>query len=216
MNTIIAKLLAAQKEFPAIAKNRTANIGGKFSYKYADLGDIIAAALPVLHKHGLVLSQVGVVIDGKQALRTVIGDGESEIQSDLLLPESKDPQDTGAILTYFRRYSLTSILGIVADEDTDGPPKGDQRPAQKQPESAANAPQSTNGFKGYGDTVAKEAKPVTEAQLKRLFAIQNKSGINDALCKEIATSLGITCSRKDLNRAQYDKLCAALEAYNSN
>lgn len=54
---------------------------------------------------------------------------------------------------------------------------------------------------------------ITEPQLKRLFAIQKKHGVTDDHCKEMAERLGITCSRKDMTRTQYDSLVSAVKAW---
>ena len=55
---IATALAAAQGEYPPIKKERTANVKsdkGGYEYKYADIGDVLAATLPVLSKHGLAL-----------------------------------------------------------------------------------------------------------------------------------------------------------------
>lgn len=117
-------LLAAQKEFPTIAKTKTATIptnSGSYSYKYADLGDVLDQALPILHKHGLALSQPGVSRDGRLGVltRLVHQSGYSEDCGEVLLPAGNTPQAAGSAITYARRYGACAALGIVADEDDD-------------------------------------------------------------------------------------------------
>ena len=64
------------------------------------------------------------------------------------------------------------------------------------PETAAN----------YAQTL------VTEAQLKRLYAIANEHQVPAALVKEYMRDTHKVSSAKELNRAQYDDVCAWLES----
>lgn len=78
-----------------------------------------------------------------------------------------------------------------------------------------NTPQSfKEEFRGMSPQMG--GVKVTEAQLRRLFALQKKAGMSDTQCKDVAASLGINKSRKELDRAEYDKLCAAVEAWAPN
>ncbi len=133
MKEIITALKKAQAEFPRIPRGRTARVptksGGSYSYSYADLGDVVEACTPVLHKFDLVLFQSGAVIEGKQALRTTLGHISGEtITSDFILMATDDYQDAGAGITYFRRYAQCAILGIVTEEDSDGQQKPNTPP----------------------------------------------------------------------------------------
>lgn len=149
-------LMKAQAEFPSIPRGRTATVptksGGKYSYSYADLSDVVYACMPVLHKHHLGLIQVGVVVEGKQVLRTVIfNDAGDTINSDFLLPPTDDPQEAGASITYFRRYAECAALGIVTEDDSDASTVGGNK----------NAPNSGPNLKAVsnpGDFVIKVGK----------------------------------------------------------
>jgi hypothetical protein len=114
-------LLAAQREFPQITKGKTADMGN-FSYKYADLGDIFDAVLPILHKHGIALSQPPHSESGMVGVytRLIHESGHIEDCGALLLPAGNNPQSAGSAMTYARRYAACAALGIVADEDDDG------------------------------------------------------------------------------------------------
>jgi hypothetical protein len=50
---------------------------------------------------------------------TMIFDVESgeSIQSDIDLPQIQDPQKLGSAITYFRRYTLQSLLSLQAVDD---------------------------------------------------------------------------------------------------
>jgi hypothetical protein len=116
-----AAFLAAQREFPTIAKTKTADMGN-YKYKYADLGDVLDQALPILHKHGIALSQPPASGDGSIGVHTrlIHESGHIEDCGTLLLPAGNNPQAAGSAMTYARRYAACAALGIVADEDDDG------------------------------------------------------------------------------------------------
>lgn len=118
--------VAAQAEFPAIHKGRTAEIptktGGKYSYSYADLTDVLAGVRPVLAKHGLSLGQ-SVAGDSREvAVTTRIyhSDGWVEEFGPVVLPAGGDARSAGSAITYARRYGLTAALGISTEDDDDG------------------------------------------------------------------------------------------------
>lgn len=124
----LAEALAAfQAEVPVFAKDKTATVrmksGGTYSYKYADLGDILPIVNPLLAKHGLSWSAKPVQTDAGIALQFTLRhvDGESdEGIVPLVLGQNYGPQDLGSALTYMRRYAMTAQLNITTDEDIDG------------------------------------------------------------------------------------------------
>jgi len=93
-----------------------------FKSKYAPLDSIMKAALPVLTKHGLAITQLLDNIDGQSALTTQLlhVSGESISSTMPLLLAKNDPQGQGSAITYARRYSYAAVLGIVIDDDDDG------------------------------------------------------------------------------------------------
>lgn len=127
MKNISTKLLAFQKEVGAIPKD---SVNPFFKSKYADINTYIGVIKPILSRHGLVLLQPltrltthhsidGECVISKTALKTILIDSESgeEISDITLLPEDIDPQKMGAIITYFRRYAIQSMLCLEAEDD---------------------------------------------------------------------------------------------------
>jgi hypothetical protein len=116
-------LSKAQSEMPPAQMNATNPF---LKNKYADLGSIIKTAKPVLAKHGLSYSQLPVSDNGKIGVTTILmhSSGEwiaSTMAMDLGEEKGKSAaQVAGSVITYLRRYSLASVLGMYADEDTDG------------------------------------------------------------------------------------------------
>jgi len=121
MNTdsLSAALVAALGELRNVGKNAT---NPHFKNRYASLDAILDAARPVLAAHGLALSQEPIYKDGCAGVVTRIlhTSGDSR-ESTLLLPlKDQTAQGVGSALTYARRYAISSILCIAADDDDDG------------------------------------------------------------------------------------------------
>jgi len=114
----IYKALAKfQQEVPVLLKGTDG-----YGYKYIQLEHIIAQINPLLKKHDLGFTQL---IDGS-GLTTVLFHHPSgeDISSSCIIPECDMKgmnkfQSAGAGITYFRRYALSSMLGIISDQDTD-------------------------------------------------------------------------------------------------
>src|SRR5262245_59617308 len=104
-----------------IAKTESANLG-KYSYKYADLGDVLGECKRVCQEFGIAVSQHAFVQDGLLCVGTQLMDletGESHYFLPLALKLPADAQAVGSAMTYGRRYALLAIFGI-APEDDDG------------------------------------------------------------------------------------------------
>lgn len=118
-NKEILKALAAfQNEVPVIHQETEG-----YNYTYANLNTIFETIKPLLKTHGISFYQS---LDGKN-LKTVvfhIESGESiegsvEIETDVKLASMNHYQVFGSAITYFRRYSLSCMLGLITDKDID-------------------------------------------------------------------------------------------------
>ena len=180
MNDKIAKaLVSAQAEMPAIEMNATNPF---LKNKYADLGAIIKTVRPILAKHGLAFSQLAVGSGGEVGIKTMlIHDSGEFIVDTITLPMTEErgkssAQAAGSIITYLRRYSLSAILGIYADEDTDGTPTQVQQPQKKLAPKKAPVKSTGNIF----DTVTnKEGVLYNTLELEDL--VNTVNGINKYL-----------------------------------
>ena len=126
--SIYKKLLACQKEFGAIEKTKE---NPYYKSKYADINDYIAVIKPILTKHGLLLLQP---ID-ETNLKTILVDTETgeKIESLATMPVNTDPQKTGAIITYYRRYAIQSLFSLQAeDNDANDTEQSEYPPSTKQ------------------------------------------------------------------------------------
>lgn len=150
MKNIIKAIANFQQDCPVILKDTSG-----YGYKYADLTQIDSVIKPLLAKHGLVIVQP---LNGNTITTTIyhIESGEA-IESICNVPfESikyvekngktiilgfegmNTAQAYGSLITYFRRYTISSLLGLITDKDTDG--TGVMQP-QPQPTKTATVPQ---------------------------------------------------------------------------
>ena len=148
---IYEKLEKVQKNQIRVSRDGEANIPGR-KYKYSTLDNILSETIPALNAAGLVLLQTIDVLDysvGAQGLKTQIIDPEDGtfIESVMLLPVGVKPQDIGSAITYFKRYSISAMLGISTEDDDDAaivsattPPKMSAPPAKPASPPAKPAP----------------------------------------------------------------------------
>lgn len=112
------KLLSFQKQVKAISKDSTNPF---FKSAYFDINTLLETIKPILNELGLVIIQpLCITTEGKNALRTMIIDSETEktlVESYIILPDIQDPQKIGSAITYYRRYSLQSLLLLEAEDD---------------------------------------------------------------------------------------------------
>ena len=117
--------------------------GGKYSYTYAQLPEILSAAREVFAKHNLAIMQDVESDNGNIKVRTIFChvSGETLSFSWLALPSGGTPQTAGSAITYARRYSLCAALGVAGEEDDDGTAaQNAPKPAQKPAETKERTP----------------------------------------------------------------------------
>jgi len=113
ISELAAALAAAQGAMKNAVMNRT---NPHFKSRYADLAAIWDAARQPLSANGLAVVQT--IGDGVLHTRLLHTSGQW-IASEHPLPMAGRPQEIGSALTYARRYSLSALIGIAADEDDD-------------------------------------------------------------------------------------------------
>ena len=111
-NSIYKKLYKVQKEIGAISKDSTNPF---YKSKYFDINSLIKQLMPILEKHNLLLLQP--MSEGSQYIKIVDVDTGDSVESSLLLPINLDAQKIGSAITYYRRYTLQSLLGLQAEDD---------------------------------------------------------------------------------------------------
>lgn len=114
---VLPALLQATGKFTAVVFDAE---NTHLKSRYATLSAYLNAVQPALRSAGLILTQGTHVSDGVMVLTTRITHAESGqwIGSEYnVRPLKLDPQSEGSALTYARRYSLASLLGLAADDD---------------------------------------------------------------------------------------------------
>ena len=119
-------LAKAQGAFKPVTRSKNVTVktrdGQSYQYAYAPLDEILKACRPALAENGLAIVQLlETNDDGQPALRTELlhaAGGLVGSSFPFVAPES--PQQLGSLLTYLRRYAITALLGIAAEEDDEG------------------------------------------------------------------------------------------------
>lgn len=110
-----------QVEVPKIDLDKevevTTKTGGKYKFRYATFANILEKIRKPMADNGLSFTQV---INEDGGVTTILMHSSGEwISSHLIIMGEKTPQGIGSAITYNKRYSLSSILGICADDDDD-------------------------------------------------------------------------------------------------
>lgn len=112
-------LFAVQKEL-GLTLTKDAN-NPFFKSSYLSLPNLSDAIQPLFQKHGLLLQQPPVSMDGKTYIKTKITHVESgesdETLTEVTVAKPNDPQAMGSGITYMRRFVLGAALGIAAEDD---------------------------------------------------------------------------------------------------
>ena len=174
------------------------NSFGKYSYRSCE--DILEALKPLL-------AEVGAMVNVSDEIK-LIGDrfyveatamfldcetGDSVVaRASAREDESKKGMDlaqvTGSVSSYARKYALNGLFAIDDNKDSD----------------------ATNT---HGKDIKPNMTPVSglsEAQIKRLFAIGNKAGFKKDVVEATVKKM-FGCEPKDMTKDQYNTVCVRLE-----
>lgn len=222
---LAAALIKAQSEFPKIdfdaeVKVRTKS-GGEYSFRYATLAHIFTLIKPVLSANGLGITQHLT----QEGINTSLihESGESICSTCPYGHAGQTEQEWGSMITYRRRYSVVSLLGLVAEDDDDAnisaqnsfasgastpPPRPENKPlSQPAPTTRGKAPASAPASKGWKDIQG----CISEKQAKRLLAIGKKAGCSRDTIKAYMAELSIEHMNEIKRGEEYDSICAWAE-----
>ena len=105
------KLSAVKAEVGRISKDSSNPF---FKSKYFDINSLLMHVEPIIQKNGLLLLQP--IQDN--IVKSIIYDTKGfSIESGINLNGITDPQKLGSAITYFRRYTLQSLLALQAEDD---------------------------------------------------------------------------------------------------
>lgn len=158
INELAKALSLAQVKFASVKKDNPVDTG-KYQYVYADLASFIEAVRKPLSEHGLAITQLvsPTAENGAVTVETVLlhESGQWLSTAVTLVIAGGGPQALGSAISYARRYGLSGILGIAAEEDDDGgkaqethrlaTPKRLEHPAMTAVNSKPHRPVAENG-----------------------------------------------------------------------
>ncbi len=120
------RILEVKKKIGTLSKNKKNPF---FKSQYLDLNDLLEHIEPLLWEENLILLQpikancvYSIILDAETGAEIAV--------SELHLPPITDPQKLGSAITYFRRYTLKSLLAI-SEEDDDGNKASKTEPKKK-------------------------------------------------------------------------------------
>lgn len=173
---LAAALAAAQGELEPATKNAQ---NPMLRNKYADLASCYEACRKVLPQKGLAVSQICMPCDkGMVRVKTVLMHTSGQwISSECTLEAVGNKgvngaQAAGSAITYARRYGLSAIVGLVADEDDDGcnaGPNQKERVQQTRQQAKANNP----------DPLTDKQQKAICAHLTRLYGNDRDACLNE-------------------------------------
>ena len=193
---VYQKLMEVQSKLKAPKSQY--NSFGKYSYRSCE--DILEALKPLLNEVGAIVNisdQVKLIGDRYYIEATAMfldaNTGDSIISKAIAREdESKKGQDlaqlSGATSSYARKYALNGLFAIDDNKDSD----------------------ATNT---HGKDIKPNMTPVnglSEAQIKRLFAIGNKAGFKKDVVEATVKKM-FGCEPKDMTKDQYNTVCERLE-----
>ena len=198
---IAAALSVAQSEINPAEKNAT---NPHLKNKYANISAIYDAVREVLPKHGLCVVQTMLPTDGTRAhVRTTLAHKSGQwFASECVMPLDRQggAQGMGSAITYARRYSLSAILGVVADEDDDGNgAQGRNNKSQIEKDRAA--------------AKANNPSPPSDPQRKMFMSMMSKkhNGNRDAILDDLSKYFGRKiASSNELTKAEISEMIEVL------
>ena len=112
MKNLYLKLAEVKREVGKVSKNSK---NPHFKNTYADLNALIDAVEPILLEKGLLMLQP--IQNGNVTTIIIDCENNESVESSIALPALQDPQKLGSAITYFRRYTLQSLLSLQAEDD---------------------------------------------------------------------------------------------------
>jgi hypothetical protein len=188
-NNLASAMCRLQGELEHVKRDTRA-----YNYKYAQLDQCWDTIKQPMIKNGFSLIQLPYNDEDRIGIHSILlhSSGEKMESRIAIRPQKADPQSLGSLLTYLRRYSLMSIIGLCpVDDDGAGAMPG-----------AGSTPQPASK--------PKNIKPVTAAQVARLNAIVANSHFNMGEVKEMCVEFFKKEHCIELTMSEYDELVEAV------
>lgn len=216
----IVELVTALSKMQGALKPAKFNKGNPhFKSQYADFTSCMDACRDLLAANNLAIMQYCDTVNEKLVLVTMLAHVSGQwIKSYYpLLPKDFTSQAIGSAMTYAKRYSLSAMLGIVADEERDMDDDGEAADGRgKQSKAALQSPPIV--AKAHPDCKAAlqaTTPPTEKISEKQVAHLKELEKMIDATCKANMDKhmLEILKIRKydDLNQEQYNTYIQAMQ-----
>ncbi len=204
-----------------------------FRSRYATLASIMEACRPALSAAGIAVMQ-GTSIE-PESLRVLVttllthSSGEWIKETLSIKPAKDDAQSIGSAVSYARRYCLSALVGIVADDDDDGN-AAVGRPSDKQSEkskvvqirkesgkvqeaSVVNVEQKQPG-PNLEKTQAAKLSNGRVAKIRQIFTLSAQLGHSpDQMKLRIGEIVGLDGAIRESSQIPNDQLDRIIEAF---
>ena len=194
IDKLLPALMKFQAECPPIPKDKenpyfkNKETGKKAMY--ADLQSIVEATRKPLSDNGLSVLQL---VNKSSLMTTLHHTSGQQLESEMdLLNDKNNMQGLGSAITYARRYAMSTILGIVTEDDDDGNAASVKNATQAPPAQKNTTPNTT--------TPPTTKTPPKTAPASPLMATQ---GQRDQMWKKAETMGWTTKDLADSILAQY-------------
>lgn len=179
-DSTFAKALAEfQKDLPAVTLDGD---NPHFKSKYATLANVTNIVIPKLVEHGFAFTTGSRVEDGLLILEAKLLHESGEYESASFPIADTNPQKVGSAVTYYRRYALASLTGIVADADDDGNGASIPTVGEKRAQEASNAQSRVEQARQPNTPAEKKKTPRDEIRIDYVDTGKvTKDQVNDAL-----------------------------------
>lgn len=151
------RLLTALKAIKPIAKNRE---NAFFTSRYSDINNILEDVKPILHANGLFILQP--IQDSVVTTQILDGNsGEVLASSSIQMNATATPQQKGSEITYYRRYTLQSLLGLEAEDDDANTANNKPQPKVVDNKPKSTAKKTVSNFDAMKKAVSEDPKLLT-------------------------------------------------------
>tara|TARA_R100000278_G_scaffold36149_2_gene32547 strand:+ start:774 stop:1424 length:651 start_codon:yes stop_codon:yes gene_type:complete len=134
---LFTALIKAQSEMGSAVKDSK---NPHFRSRYASLAAVIDAVIPCLNANGVGVLQLPSIEGSEVRLTTILMHSSGQRLSSTVgapLGKRQDAQAVGSAITYLRRYSLQSIMGLPVEDDDGNAASRRQQQRRQVPETAA-------------------------------------------------------------------------------
>ena len=195
IGTIAAALAKAQAELINPEKSLVATVrsdgrrGAEQTFRYAPLSSGLDIVRKTLSQHEIATVQTTSIDEaaGIVRLSTVLAHASGEwIASDwpvCPIADTERPQRMGAALTYARRYSLFTLVGIAGEDDLDAPDLTEPNPVIENPK--VNSKTASNG----GQQAGADRLPGRGGRANKSGSVSLQSELSTALSASLRVEL---------------------------